>query len=479
MNLKKMKLKTLLLFFVVALSLQVIAQSPQSVILTGKAPDYRDYEIQLYRYADAISKTKEFVSSISIDAEGNFHSTAKLSTTTYCFADFDAYRAFIYLEPGKEYELVFPPLKQIPASQKRNPFFQAEETAFALKNSSSDDLNRQIQQFELAYLKEESRYFNQIFNLQSKAAVDSLKANLSRQFSQSNNTYFNQYLFYRTAFAEYALHQGQSESFVQNYFIDHQPDLLIPSCRRLFRQLFNDYFTFESNQIRGTEFKQLVARANLNGIEDYFANKKQWNTNLSQLVILQSIHDAYSQGQFSQGSLLRLLNTIEASNWPSDKKKIAKRLKERLTYLQTGSDAPTIKLTDFSGVSQQLSSFKGKYIYLNFTRVANPICRQHLDQLKQAGDVLKQQVHILNLILPEEASKQELILQQHWPGEFFIINEQAADTYRVTTLPMAYLVDPSGKLVMSPAPNPLDGFEQQFLNLLKQNRLNELRQQGR
>ncbi len=479
MNLRKMKLKKLLLFFISLIITCCFSFAQRNTTISGLANDYSGYTINIYQITDPISETKQPITSLNIGADGSFHSTFELTKTTYAEAEFDAYQATIYLQPGESYELIFPPLKKVSPAQKRNPFFQYDEIAFATKSSDPNELNRLIQQFELAYLKEETKYFNEIYHRQSEAAVDSLKHHLTIRFPETENSYFENYKFYRIAFAEFALQREHPDELIKKYFINHKPNLDLPPCVQLFTQLFSDHFTFEANQIQGTEFRRLVAQAKLPGIEDYFMTNNGWDKNLSRLVILQSIKDAYKQGQFSPRSMKHLLDKVQDSDWPTSKKEIAKRLENKISYLEPGTEAPNFSMTDFNGIKHQLKDFNDKYVYLNFTRVANPICRQHLDQLKKSSALLQQELHIVNLIMPGETNKKELIRQQEWPGDFFIIDEQTADEYQVSTFPMAYLVDKEGKFVFSPAPNPLDGFEQRFLNLLKQERIEELRRQGK
>ncbi|WP_299576245.1 redoxin domain-containing protein [uncultured Sunxiuqinia sp.] len=479
MNLKKMKLKTLLLFFALTMGFQPFLQAQQQVVLSGKAPEYAGYQIELYRYADPISEEKQLLTRLAIATDGSFQAELSLRETTWAFATFDAYQASLFLEPGQQYELIFPPLKPVPPSQKRSAFFEADEISFVLKNSTPQELNRQIEAFELAYFKEESRYFNQIYHQQSQAAVDSLNKRLLQAFPPTSNTYFERYKFYRLAFAEFILHQGESKQFIQTYFIAQKPDLAIPPCAQLFKQVFSNQFEFEGNKIQGTNFKRLVGQANLAGIEAYLISENGWNSELSRLVILQAINDAYFQGKFSQRSLLSLLTKIKASSWEQNKKDIAQRLKAKLTYLQQGSQAPQFSMTDFKGQQHLLADFAGKYVYLNFTRVSNPICRQHLDQLKSLEAPLQQELQILNLIMHDEAEKQAIISQQNWLGTFYVVDEQTADKYRISNFPIAYLLDPAGKLVLSPAPNPLDGFEQHFINLLRKKHLEKQRHQTR
>ena len=479
MNSGKMKIEKFLLFMVVVLFVPLLAVGKGRVSISGYEPDYKGYKMEFYRYADAISEEKVVLASFIIAGDGSFQTSFELDETTYCLSDFDAYRASLFLVPGKNYTVIFPPQKKIPDSQKRNPFFKADNISFALKNEGEQELNRLIQNFETAYLKEESRYFNQIYHQKSKAAADSLQSRLQKLFPETGNQYFENYKFYRLAFAEFALHQGQTGDFVQKYFVRHQPNLQIPPCDKLFEQLFSNHFLFEANKVQGEKFKRLVAQSDLQGIEDYLVIQNKWDKNLGRLVILQAVNDAYFQGQFSQAGLVRLLDKIAASGWEADKKAIAVRLKNKLVYLSPGSNAPDFAMTDFSGKEHRLDEFGGKYLYLNFTRVSNPIARQHLDELKKFAPNFAGELQIINLIMPEEADKKELIIQQKWPGDFYVVDEKVADKYKVANFPTAYLVGKNGKLVWSPAPNPMDGFEQRFINLLKRNRVEELRNQSK
>ena len=41
------------------------------------------------------------------------------------------------------------------------------------------------------------------------------------------------------------------------------------------------------------------------------------------------------------------------------------------------------------------------------------------------------------------------------------------EAYDVRTFPTYYLIDPEGRLLLSPAPGPDDGFEQRFVGIVK------------
>lgn len=450
------------------------------VIISGSAPEYAGYAIDLYQLLDPFSEEKEIIATLNIDNNGSFKSQIQLESTTLYQADFDTWHAKIYLEPCKNYNLVFPPLNTVSDIQKRNPFFNPEIIFFGLRDAPETDLNRMIQAFEKSYAEQENHFFNEIFYSKSQAAVDSLKNNLIKLFPDSGNRYFEDYKLYRMASAEYALHQGKADDFIQTYFIKKEPNLQLEPYVQLFKQLFTNYFAVTGNSIGGNDFMNLVGRADLDGIESYFITNKGWNKKLSHLVILSSINDAYYQGQFSQSSLLNLLKKIaDSDGWDNSEKRIATALLNKLTYLQKGSDAPDLVFTDFNGVEHSLSEFEGQYIYLDFTSVSNPICRQHLDYIKSDMTDISQQVKFIHLIPESEATKKDLIQQQNWPGEFFTVSEKETDKYKVKTYPTAYLISKDGKLLLSPASTPMDGFKNQFTSLLRQQQIEELRNQSR
>ncbi|MBC8003871.1 MAG: hypothetical protein H7X84_00240, partial [Verrucomicrobia bacterium] len=80
-----------------------------SIKITGKAPEYAQNSIELNTFHDFISEQHIRLGTIRFNAQGAFELEFNLEKTSLCFANFDGYHGMIYLEPGKSYELVFPP----------------------------------------------------------------------------------------------------------------------------------------------------------------------------------------------------------------------------------------------------------------------------------------------------------------------------------------------------------------------------------
>lgn len=446
-------------------------------IISGSDPDYAGSEILFYQYADPISEEKSKLFRLKFDENGNYYSTIQIEEVIHAFADLDSYAANIYLVPGKTYELILPPRKKVTSSQRHNPFFKPEHIHLATKNSDKSELNRKIRAFEKAFQKTESRFFEQIYRKKSTAAVDSVQTILREKFTKGPDSFFEDYKFYRLAFAEYALHQGKNENFIQKYFNNHQVNFMLAPCKNLFNRIYTNFFSQLTSSVDGDQFRKLLASSDLLQIESYLKKNHYLNSEIARLVVLKSVYDAFHQGQFSQKSLLSILTKIQAGSWSASHQAIAQRLEKKLTHLLPGTKAPALSMTDLKG--KKITLNYDKLTYLHFTRISNPICRQHLDALKKLPDVVKNDVNILNLILEEEKQQTEQVSNQNWIGQFFVITDEVAELWKVKNFPTSFLIDESGKLVYSPANNPLEGFDRQIGSFLHRRHIENLRNQAR
>lgn len=444
------------------------------VKITGKAPDYAQNSIELYVLHDFITEEKIKLGTIRFDAQGLFEITFDLDQINLCYADFDGYQGLLYLEPGKNYEVLFPPKRNLTPAQKRNPFTKPEPVWFGIKNPAENDLNILIQKFELGYSNYESRYFNQIFLKQSGAMVDTMKRLLDKDFPKSGNPFFEAHKTFRKANLEFALHQGKSAAFMESYFKTTKPMYNLSAYAVLFNQVFVNYFSHLDNSNQHTTVARMVNTADLQQLDNYFQEKLQFNKELSHLVLLKSLKDAYYSRGFSKASVIKMLDQIKDSNWSDFEKKTARLIREKLTYLASGTQPPALPLTDQAGRTIRFSDYPNTYIYLHFTDPANIICRQHLDALKKVAGNYKDKLVIINVISDLKNFKNE----SGWAGVFTTTSSNIEATYKVKTFPTSFLIGKDGRLFLSPAPNPIDGLDRQIGQILKNDHIKEMQKQS-
>ena len=463
------KLKTI---FIIIFLISVGCLFAQTSTLKGIAPEYAGMEMTVYTFSDFISEEKVEVGKIKFQNDGTFSASVDLPYTALCFTEFDIYQAMIYVEPGKTYELQFPPRQQKQEAQKRNPFFKLLPVWLRINNQSGDDLNLLIKNFEAEFSVLENNYFYDIYEKHSKASVEAVRAELQNKFPKTENKFFEDHKKYRMGNLEYALHQGKSSEFVANYFGKVSPRVQVPAYYNLFNQLFTNYFSFLGNSIHDQKITGLVNSGDMQELESYLSVKNTWNTDVCRLVILRALKDAFYSGQFSKTAIVHSLSQVEDSNWSDKCKLIAKNILRKITYLSPGTNAPKILLTRINGQKISLDEYKGIYIYLHFTDLRNPVCSQHMEALKPIAEQFKNNLLVIFITegkTPEAEARK-------WTGVFTTTTDEGKASYKVKTFPTSYLINREGKILASPALNPLNGFESQFRQILEKERIEKLRE---
>jgi len=440
------------------------------VKIVGKAAGYAQNSIELNTLHDFISEEKIKLGTIRFNAEGAFSLEFELNETSFCFADFDGYQGMIYLEPGKSYELLFPPKRKLTEAQKRNPFTKPEPVWFGILNPVKNELNFQIQQFEQAYSKYENDYFDQIFVNQSKTLVDTVKQKLDNEFPTTQSSLFETHKQFRKANLEFALHQGKNVEFRTTYFCSIKPHYNLAAYSNLFNQVFLNYFTVLTNSTHGTEIKKLINNSSLALLDDYFQKKLNFNKELAHWVLLKSLKDAYYSKQFTRPSILKMFEQIKEGGWSTYEQKTAQLIRSKLAWLNSGTTPPTLNLKNLNGQKVNLSDFPNTYIYLHFTDPKNTICRQHLNALKTIETNYKNKFVIINILSDHSAFTNT----ENWPGIFTTTETNLEESYKVKTFPNSFLIGKDGKLLLSPAPNPIDGLDRQLGQLFKSDYFKEL-----
>lgn len=462
--------KTASLIFVLFCLLHSIQAWAATVRITGKAPEYIGSQINFNRLHDFISEESITLGSIKFNSQGFFTLEVELAETSLCFADFDGYHGMIYLEPGKSYEIMLPPKRTLTEAQKRNPFVKPEPVWMGIVNPVKTELNFQIQQFEQKYSDYENKYFDQIFVNRTKALVDTVKQKLDKEFPGTQSLIFESHKLFRKANLDFALHQGKTADFTKTYFSDKKPCYNLAAYATLFNQVYTNYFSVLTNTAHSTEIQKKINIAALAQLDEYFQKQLHYNKELSHWILLKSMYDAYYSNQFSKASILKMLEQVKNLEWSSYEIKTAALLHAKLTYLTSGTNPPELQLKNLNGQTVKFTDFPNTYIYLHFTDIKNPICRQHLDFLKSIAARYKNKLTIINVISDRTNFKNE----NNWAGIFTTSEVNYKNIYKVKTFPNSFLINKDGKLLFSPAPNPIDGLDRQLGQLFKSDYIKEI-----
>jgi thiol-disulfide isomerase/thioredoxin len=115
----------------------------------------------------------------------------------------------------------------------------------------------------------------------------------------------------------------------------------------------------------------------------------------------------------------------------------------------TGEATPALRLDDLDGRSQDISSFRGKALLINFWATWCEPCREELPSMNRLKEKLRgRPFEVLAVDIGEGADRIRGFLAKV-PVTFPVLMDHDSTLmreWRVTVLPTSYIVDPQGKI---------------------------------
>ncbi len=441
------------------------------VTISGIDSAYAGETIELLAYNNEITYTENTLATSIVDKTGQFSLHFEVEEVRYVFAYLGIYRVYLYVEPGKSYRVLLPPRQEKTPSDMLNPYFAPTEVHLATKDFDKKELNTRIRMFDDSFLPYSNKHILAIRNKEDFSDLDKDISQMDRPFADSDDTFFNDYRTYKYGYLRHLAYQQKSRSISDEYF-RNQPVLLNnPAYMLLFNQVYDKYFHHFSRTPEGQALTQAISASDKDQISQLLASDSVFgNGDLMNLVILKGLHDEFYDDNYSRSALLQILEAYANDSANEAFSLIAADIIEKTTRLLAGFEPPDFELLDRDSSLVSLVSLRGKYVYLNFCSCFSYTCLNEFKMLETLYEKHSEILEIVTIIIDNDKDVINGFLERSgysWVFLHYGKQPEILREYDIRAFPTYYLIDPEGKLVVSPAPAPGDDFEARLFKIMR------------
>ena len=463
-------MRTFLIFILILLPLRINAQ--REVVVSGNVPDYAGCVLSFFSNDNYISNTEVRVGECTVGANGNFSCRIACGNIRSIYVYLGVFKAHLFMQPGFCYEVKLPSRTDKTPEESASPFFE-EEAIYLVVLSAKDDKGQVIDPEE--ELNMQIIRFDEVFHpLYDQLAEDAIKRKpfqadsiiraFGKSIPQTNNRYFNDYAAYRTGLLYFAAQQGGVKNISNTYFAG-KPVLYDNSAyMTLFDTTYDKYFMYFGRTREGEPIYEAV-----NERESFGELKRLLSRDgvlpsdsLCELVILKGIYDEFYADRFSRQSLLTVLDSVMMQTKIERHREIAGQIRSKITKLLRGFAPPEFSLYNRDSTLVSPENYRGKYLYLMFCTTQNYACLRLYEQIAELHQTHGKWLQIAVVSADDSFANMRDFAQKNqytWDFLHYANDPDILKKYDIRIFPTCFLIDPDGKLVLSPAPAANDNIE--------------------
>jgi len=461
--------KTLLL---IALILTLAHQSVgQNVTISGNEPDYAGRVLTFYSLDNYFSNSEIKMGECTVADNGAFTASFPSQNARLIYTYLGVFKVQFYVEPGFSYEVKLPPRIDKSPEEAESPFFK-EETLLMNFLSVKDDkgeaihldkeLNFLIAKFDETFNPLYDQLAMDVYRRRPVAPLDSTISNFRKNLPRTGNLYFDQYAFYRSGLLFYAA-QRNGMRYISSAYFSHKPLLYDNEAyMELFNITYDKYFRYIGDT-GDAIYKVINRQGSFSGLKRLLAEDGALPTDsLCELVILKNVYDEFYSNRFSRGALLHLLDSAIVHTKIERHRELANEIRSKITTLLRGFEPPAFELFNHDSTLINLRHYRGKYVYLMFCTTQNYACLSQYEHIETLYQIHHQWLNIVVVSIDERFSDMRNFREKNgykWDFLHFANDPDVLKNYDVRIFPTCYLIDPEGKLVLSPAPAANENLE--------------------
>jgi thiol-disulfide isomerase/thioredoxin len=309
--------------------------------------------------------------------------------------------------------------------------------------------------------------------------LDTFLIATKKRYEHIKNPYFKNYLEY--SFANFFSSTSRSKTFLNKQFIDKKA---IQYHNFEYMQFFNSHFkgylkAFASTKNGGNIYNSINAFADYKDLQNQFKEDKSiTNDTLRELLVLKGLIDFYYSPDFDKIQVQSVIEQLYRETKFRENKEIAFNMLQTINQLQPGAKAPDFVANDKTGNEINLSSYKGKHIYLNFFSTESETSQKEMQKIIDLKKKFNDKVTFISVCLDDSVKSYRAYLKANPKQDWVILhqakNSSAKQAYNIKTLSGFFFINPQMQLIQSPALMPSEGIEYKFNALFKPRRKNTI-----
>ncbi|MDR1865430.1 MAG: redoxin domain-containing protein [Bacteroidales bacterium] len=463
----------------------------RQVEISGNEPQYAGQTLVFYTTDNYITNSEIALYECEVASDGDFRAVFELDATRLLYLYLGIFKARLYAEPDMSYVVRFPPRTEKTPEEQALIFFEETPVYLHVVSATGKDGNRlpAEQELNLRMFR-----FDEMFHpMYDRLAVDAMKrkpvkpdsmiSSLTQRTPPANHPYFDPYATYRAGMLYYAA-QRAGVKHISNAYFSGKPVLYDNEAyMELFRVTYRDYFMYFGRTKEGQAIYQVInARKDFNELKRLLGKDGILSgDSLLEMVILQNIYDEFYSDRFSRSALLALLDAAIEQTAIDRHRETGRQIRSKITKLLRGYAPPTFSLYNQDSMLISPDTYKGKYVYLMFCTTQNYVCLSQYELLKEIHRIHGKWLRIVVIAVDEQfESMREFRRKSGYLWDYLHYARQPGilKDYDVRIFPACFLIDPEGKLVLSPAPEAVDIERSLFVELNNRGLWHEYIQKG-
>ncbi|MDR1672222.1 MAG: redoxin domain-containing protein [Bacteroidales bacterium] len=451
--------------FILLLLCRALSLRAQQVEISGNAPRYAGETLKVKTTDNYFSLTEITLAECTVAANGDFYFVFDLSSPRVTWLYLGVFKARLCTEPGMRYIVELPPRTDKTQEEAESAFFETVPIYLQVLSTTDKDgrivlaqseVNNLLVRFDAVYNPVYSQLAEDVMR-QRMVYPDSLAKALLRQFLPSGNPYFDSYVTYRCGLLYYVGRTTNVKRLSNDYFSGKPILQENEAYMELFNLTYRDYFMYFGRTQEGRAIYPVVnERKNFGELKQLLAQDGVLaGDSLLELVIMKNLFDEFYSNRFSRQSLLSLIDSLITRTSVAAYRQMGAQIREKITKLLRGYAPPAFSLYNQDRELVSPESYKGKYVYLMFCTTQNYVCLSQYELLKEIYRTHSKWLKIVVIAVDEHFEDMfEFRRKSGYLWDFLHYAHQPGvlEAYDIRTFPAYFLIDPEGKLLLSPAP---------------------------